>query len=221
MSKLSGCAVMAVVTTLAQLLLLASGNCHAQNQPVEDSAAMFNNFDRDRDGLLSPAEIGGYKWGRYDSNGDGAVSGMSFWPAALLTKRKQPRRGTWKKRSPCLIGMKTAGFQAPSSTANGAGSIRTRITGSIKKNSFAAGQLSLGSLLPLAAAVSRTNPPASAGRQRSLGAKARRDSADGSRQILRPHANGHGSRFPGRQSRQVSAQNRQLSHARARQMCTR
>lgn len=46
--------------------------------PVENVEEHFMRSDRDGSGGLSKAEIGGYSWGRYDTDGDGTVSRAEF-----------------------------------------------------------------------------------------------------------------------------------------------
>jgi Ca2+-binding EF-hand superfamily protein len=79
--------VLSIVIAAALVSILAN-NCSAQNQPIEDSQALFNNFDRDRDGALNQTEIGGYKWGRYDTNADGIISQTEFLAGRAADKKE-------------------------------------------------------------------------------------------------------------------------------------
>src|SRR5262245_56479507 len=72
----------------AVVIACFSRQSDAQIQPVEDSAALFQNLDRDRDGSLSTAEIGAYKWGRYDADRDGLVSRAEFLAGRAADKKE-------------------------------------------------------------------------------------------------------------------------------------
>src|SRR5438552_1904182 len=76
--------IVAIVISIS----LGAGDCAAQNQPVEDSQELFNNFDRDRDGFLSKVEIGAYAWGRYDTDRDGLVSRAEFLAGRAADKKE-------------------------------------------------------------------------------------------------------------------------------------
>jgi hypothetical protein len=75
------------------LALLAPRLLMAIDSPVEDSAELFNNFDSNRDGALSTAEIGAYSWARYDSDADGQVSRAEFL-AGRMSDRSQAATDT-------------------------------------------------------------------------------------------------------------------------------